>query len=59
MILTLHLKMLNRLPVPGSFFYALMILGLTISVLLFSLGAAYLLSSGRLAKYTVWLVGGK
>lgn len=59
MILTLHLKMLNRLPVPGSFFYALMILGLTISVLLFSLGAAYLLSSGRLAKYTAWLVGGK
>lgn len=59
LVLTLHLKVLDRLPVPGSFLYALMILALTVSVLLISLGAARLLSAGRWAKYTAWLIGGK
>ena len=59
LVLTLHLKVLDRLPVPGSFLYALMILALTASVLLISLGAARLLAAGRWAKYTAWLIGGK
>ena len=55
LVLTLHLKVLNRLPVPASLLYALLMLGLTLSVLLISLGLAKLLSN----KYTGWLFGDK